>query len=152
MVQGAVDGVVSAGFDFDRDDGEIVIVVDEVVDFAFLAIVVIKELVAVGMQLARDDALIDGTEIDAACIVEDGANVIAEKDAREDADVVEIEFEEVFGAGSDEWKGWGRDGAYFEGNAGADEIIEFILIAGEGLAFFSFDVFDNDALLFVFQI
>ncbi len=80
VVQCAMDGVVSARFDLDWYDRETVIVINKVVDFAFLTVVIIKEMVAVGMQLACDDAFIDSAKIDAALIVEDGTNVIAKKD------------------------------------------------------------------------
>ena len=106
VVQCAMDGVVSARFDLDWYDRETVIVINEVVDFTLLAVVVIKELVSMGMKFTCDDAFVDSAKIDAAFIVEDGADVIAKKDTRKDSDVVEIELQEVFAAGSDQGKGW----------------------------------------------
>ena len=58
-IQRAVDGIVLAGFDLDGDSGEAVIIVDQIIHFALTAVIVIEQIIAVGNELAGDDALID---------------------------------------------------------------------------------------------
>ena len=49
--QCAVDGVILAGLDLDGDGGQTVVIVDQVIDLAFVAVIVIKQLAAVSGQL-----------------------------------------------------------------------------------------------------
>jgi hypothetical protein len=52
-------------------------------------------------EVASDDAFIDRAQIDASLIAKDGLYVVFVEDPREDADVIEIEFKKVLGAGCD---------------------------------------------------
>ena len=61
--QRAVDGVVLAGLDLDRHGGQAVVIVDQIIDLAFVAVIVIKQLAAVSGQLLGHHAFIHGAEI-----------------------------------------------------------------------------------------
>ena len=49
--QRAVDGVILSGLDLDRNGGQAVVIVDQVINLAFVAVIVIKQLAAVRGQL-----------------------------------------------------------------------------------------------------
>ena len=112
-----MDGVVFARFDFEGDVGKVVGVVNEVVDFAVFFVVVVVEVVAVRPQFLGDYGFVDGAEVDAVEVGHDGADVVAEEDARKYAHVVEVEFQQVFAAVLREGIGRLADGFGFEGDA-----------------------------------
>ena len=47
----AVNGIVLAGLDFDRNGGKAVVIVDEIVHLAFIAVIIIKQLMTVSTLL-----------------------------------------------------------------------------------------------------
>lgn len=75
-VQGTVDFIILAGFDLDRKDGEIVIVIDQKIDLTSLLVVIVVQGESVGVEFLRHNGLIDGAEIDAALVSEHRIDVI----------------------------------------------------------------------------
>ena len=43
-IQGAVDGIILAGLDLDGDGGQAVVIVDQIINLALAAVVVIKQI------------------------------------------------------------------------------------------------------------
>lgn len=95
-VQGAVDSVVLARLDLDGNSGKAVVIVDQIVHFPLAAIVVIEQLVPVRDQLLGDNGFINGAQIDASFVIEDGADVIAIENSGQDACIIEVQLQKVF--------------------------------------------------------
>ena len=151
-IQCAVDGVVLAGLDLDGDGGEAVVIVDQVIHLALAAVIVIEQIVAVGDELAGDDALIDRAKVDAPLVLQDRADIAAVQDGGQDTDVVQIELQQVFAGGLDQGEGRRRDGLHVQCNAGADQVFELIFIIGEGAAFLPLNPLRHHALFLVLQV
>ena len=62
-VHGAVNCVIFAVPDLDRDNGKTVVIVNQIIRLALAAIIVIKKFMTVGNQLRGYNCFIDGTEI-----------------------------------------------------------------------------------------
>ena len=73
--QGTVDGVVFAGLYLNREDFEVVEVVDQEIHFSTLLVVVVVQLVAVGMKFLCDNGFIYRTEVYAALVAEHGVDI-----------------------------------------------------------------------------
>ena len=58
-IQGAVNGVVLTGLDLEGNSGQAIIIVDQIIDLALAAVVVIKQIITVGDELAGNDALVN---------------------------------------------------------------------------------------------
>jgi hypothetical protein len=71
------------------------VVVNQIVNLALLAVVVIVELMPMCAKLLGYYILIDGTEIDAPDIVEDGADVVAIEYAGKEAHIVQIKLQQI---------------------------------------------------------
>ena len=54
-----MDGVVLAGLHLNGDGGEAVIIVNQVINLAFAAVIVVEQIEAVGDKLAGDNTLIN---------------------------------------------------------------------------------------------
>ena len=63
-VERAVYGIVLAGLDLKGDGGKAAVIVDQVIDLALAAVVIVVQLIAIGGQFAGDDSLIDGSQIE----------------------------------------------------------------------------------------
>ena len=62
-VERAVYGIVLAGLDLKRDGGKAAVIVDQVIDLALAAVVIVVQLIAMGGQFAGDNSLIDGSRL-----------------------------------------------------------------------------------------
>jgi len=96
VVEGAVYAVVLARRDLYRMSTHGLVVVDEKVYLALLAVIIIEKLVSVGTQFLCNNALIDGAEVDAADVIEHGSYVVAIERTGEQAHIVEVELQQVF--------------------------------------------------------
>ena len=83
-VERAVYGIVLARLDLKGDSGKAAVIVDQVIDLALAAVVIVVQLIAMGGQFAGDDSLIDGSQIDALFIIQDGADIVPVKKARQE--------------------------------------------------------------------
>ena len=63
-IECAVDSIILAGLDLDGTSGKAFIIVDEKIDFSFIAVIVIEQLAAVGDKLLCHYALIYRAKID----------------------------------------------------------------------------------------
>ena len=68
-IQHAVDGVILAGFHFDGNGGQAFVIINQVIDLALIAVVVIVELETVRNKLACDNALIYRAQVNALLVV-----------------------------------------------------------------------------------
>ena len=68
-IQRAVDGVILAGLHFDGDGGQAFVIINQVIDLALIAVVVIVELETVRNKLACDNALIYRAQVNALLVV-----------------------------------------------------------------------------------
>ncbi len=89
-VQCAVDGVILSGFDFDRNGGKTVVIVDQIVYLAFGTVVVVEQFVPVRDQFACDDRFVHRAEIDTLFVVHNRTNIVAVQDTGQQPDVVQI--------------------------------------------------------------
>ena len=94
-IQGAVDGIILAGFDFDGHGREAVVIVDQEIDFAFAAVVVIEQFISMSDELTGDHRFINGAQVHAPFVIQHGADVAAVQDAAQDAHVVQVQFQQV---------------------------------------------------------
>ena len=69
MIQRTVNSIVFARFYLNRERTEIVVIVNQVVDFTLIAVVVIIKFKAVGNQFACNYAFINRTQIDTFFII-----------------------------------------------------------------------------------
>lgn len=130
-IQRAVDGVVLAGLDLDGDGGETVVIVDQIIDLSLAAVIVIKQLEAVGRQLLGHHAFIHRAEIDPRLIVQDRTDIAAVQNVRQKPHVVQIELEQVFADGLRKGKDRGGDCVDVQGDPRRNQIFKFILIVGK---------------------
>ena len=105
-----------------------------------------------GNEFAGHHALIDGTQVDAGLVAENGADVVAVEQARQDAYIIQIKFQQIFSTGFQERKDRGGNGPDVQGDARADQIVELILIIPKALPLFPFDAFGHHALFLVFHV
>ncbi len=95
-VERTMDGIVLSRLDFDGQNRRGLMIVNQKIDFALAAVVIVKEPVSVRLKLAGDDAFIDGAEIHAARVVQDGGDLAAIQKSGQNAHVIEIKFQQVF--------------------------------------------------------
>ena len=88
--------VVLARLDFYRVGTHRLVIVNQVVHLALLAVVVIVELVAMCTKFLGHHILIDGTKVDAADIVEHRTDVVAIEYAGKKTHIVQIELQKIF--------------------------------------------------------
>ena len=150
--QRAVDGVVLAGLDLDGDSGQAVVIVDQIIDLAFVAVIVIKQLEAVRGQLLGHHAFIHGAEIDSGLIVQDRADIAAVQNVSQKPNVIQIEFEQVFADRLRKREHRRGDRVDVQDNTGGDQVFKLVLIIGESLAAFVLDILKDHALLLALQI
>lgn len=151
-VQRAVDGVILAGLDLNGDGGQSVVVIDQIIGLTLAAVVVIVQIIAVGDELAGDNALIYRTRVDAPLVVQDRANIAAVQESREDTHVVQIELQQILAGGFNQREHRRGDGLHVQRNARANQILELIPVIGKGLATDILDPLRYHALLFVLPI
>ena len=77
VIERAVNGIILAGFDLDRNGGEAVVIVDQIVHLAFAAVIIVKQLMTVRCKLTRHSTLIDRAEIDASFVIQNGADIVS---------------------------------------------------------------------------
>ena len=138
--QGAVDGVILAGLDLDGDGGQTVVIVDQEIDLAFVAVIVLKQLAAGSGQLRGHHAFIHGAEIDSGLIVQDRADIAAVQNVRQKPYVVQIEFQQVFADGLRKREDRSRDCVDVQDDPSRDQIFKLVLIIGEALAALVLDI------------
>lgn len=68
-IERAVNGVAFSRFHLDGNNGKAVVVVDEIIDFSFAAVVVIEKFVAVRYKLTGDCRFVDRAKVDASFVV-----------------------------------------------------------------------------------
>ncbi len=88
VAEGSMLAVILAGLDLNENLRQTLIIIDQVVYLATAAVIVIKQLVTVGNQLAVHHALIDRTPVDRAHIIQGGPDVISVEDIGQDAHII----------------------------------------------------------------
>ncbi len=63
-----MDRIVFAGFYFDGDNGQIVVIINQEVYFSFVSIVIIKQAVTKGGKLHGNRRFVNRAEADTVCI------------------------------------------------------------------------------------
>lgn len=97
VVDCAMNPVVPARLHLYRDNGQRIKIVDQEVNFALVPIIVIKEFLSVSLQFLRNDCFVNRPKINAGDIVQHRRNIRAIQHSGKDADVVEIQFQEILG-------------------------------------------------------
>lgn len=95
IVKGTVYGIVLARLDFYGMGTHRRVIVYQEIHLALLAIVVVKEFVAMGTQLLCNNTLIDGAQIDASHIIDNRANVVVIEQAGKQPDIVKIQLQQI---------------------------------------------------------
>ena len=98
IIECAVDGVVLAGLDFNRNGGKAVVVIDQIVYFTLITIIVVEQLMPMCCKFTCDDTFINRAEIDASFIVKDRTDVIAVEGAGQNPDIVKIQLQKILAA------------------------------------------------------
>ena len=150
--QRTVDGVVLAGLDLDGDGGQAVVIVDQIIDLAFVAVIIVKQLAAVSGQLLGHHAFIHGAEIDPGLIVQDRADIAAVQNVGQKPHVVQIELEQILAYRLRKREHRRGDRVDVQDDPRGDQIFKFVLIIGETLAALILDILKNDPLLLALQI
>ena len=70
-----MDSIILAGLDLDGNSEKAFIIVDEKIDFSFIAVIVIEQLAAVGDKLLRSCTLINRAKIVPRLIIEYRTNI-----------------------------------------------------------------------------
>ena len=68
VVQRAVNGIILAGLHLNGNSGEAIVIVDQIINLAFAAVIVIVQVEAVGDQFAGNNTFIDRSKVDAPLI------------------------------------------------------------------------------------
>lgn len=97
VVYCAMNPVVPARLNFNRDYRKRIKVIYQEVHFALMPIVVIKEFLTMSFQFLRNDSFINRAKINAGDIVQHRRNIRAIQHSGKDADIVEIQFQEILG-------------------------------------------------------
>ena len=97
IVNSAMNPIVSAGFDLYRDNRKRIKIIYQKVHFALVPIIVITEFLPMSLQFLRNNGFVNRPKINAGDIVQHRRNIRTIQDARKDADVVEIQFQEILG-------------------------------------------------------
>ena len=119
-IQRAVDSVIFAGLDLNGDGGQAVVIIDQIIDLAFVSVIVIKQLATVSGQFLGHNAFIYGTEIDPCLVVQDRADIVAVQDIRQKSHIVQIKLEQIFTDRLRKWKYWCGDRIDVQGDASRD--------------------------------
>ena len=89
--------IIPAGLDLYRDNGQRIKVVYQEIHFALMPIIVVKEFLPVSLQFLRNDSFINRPKINAGDIVQHRRNIRTVQHPGKDADVIEIQFQEILG-------------------------------------------------------
>lgn len=129
-----------------------VIVIDKKFYFAFLLVVVVEEWKTVSGQLAADYQFIDGAKVDTFLIIHDGGNIVLIQQSRKQANIVQIELEQIFAFGFHQRKLRIGNGFYLVADSAFDKVLKFILILNGAGLLLVLDLFESNPLLLVLQI
>lgn len=152
VVECTVDGVVLARLDLYRVRAHGRVVVNQIVDLALLALVVVEELVTVGTQLLRHHALIDAPEVDAAYVVEYGTYVVVIELAGEQPHIVQVEFQQVLLQRLAQRENRIGDGVDGQRDARGYEVLELLLVLLETVALLAANLLCHNAFLLVLHL
>ena len=91
-----MDSIILAGLDLDGNSEKAFIIVDEKIDFSFIAVIVIEQLAAVGDKLLRSCTLINRAKIVPRLIIEYRTNIAAVQHVGQKPHIVQIELKQIF--------------------------------------------------------
>ena len=150
--QCAVNGVILAGLDLNGNGGQAVVIVNQIIDLAFVAVIVIKQLAAVSGQLLGHYAFIHRAEIDPRLIVQDRTDIAAVQNVGQKPHVVQIELEQILADRLRKREHRRGDRVDVQDDACGDQIFKLVLIIGETLAALVLDILKDHAFFLALQI
>ena len=107
-----MNGVILAGLHLNGNGGEAVVIVDQIINLAFAAVIVIVQVEAMGDQFTGNNAFIDRSKIDAPLIFQNRTDIVAIQNSGQNADVVQIQLQQVFTGGFNQRECRCGDGLY----------------------------------------
>ena len=90
--------IIFARLDFNRYIGQIVRVVYQEIDFAVFLVVIVVQAIPVRTEFLCDSGFVYRPQIDASDVGKDSLDVVPVEYPRKYADIVQIQFQEIFPA------------------------------------------------------
>ena len=97
IINSAMNPIIPARLHLYRDNGQRIKVVYQEIHFALMPIIVVKEFLPVSLQFLRDDRFINRPKIYARNVVQHRRDIRAIQHPCKNADIVEIQFQEILG-------------------------------------------------------